>query len=51
MVLAAARLRGTTVSLQLPDGQVVVVNCESKLAEHFAGHQGNRRELPHAAGG
>jgi len=34
---------GATFSLQLPDGRVAVVNCESKFAEHFAGHQGNRR--------
>jgi len=37
------RVRGATFSLQLPDGRVAVVNCESKFAEHFAGPQGNRR--------
>lgn len=34
------RVRGATFSLQLPDGRVVVVNCESKFAEHFAGPAG-----------
>lgn len=37
------RVRGATFSLQLPDGRVAVVNCESKFAEHFAGPKGNRR--------
>jgi hypothetical protein len=37
------RVRGATFSLQLSDGRVVVVNCESKFAERFAGHAGNRR--------
>lgn len=36
-------VRGATFSLQLPDGRVAVVNCESKFAERFAGPQGNRR--------
>ena len=36
-------VRGATFSLQLPDGRVAVVNCESKFAEHFAGPRGNRR--------
>jgi hypothetical protein len=36
-------VRGATFSLQLPDGRVVVVNCDSKFEEHFAGHAGNRR--------
>lgn len=37
------RVRGATYSLQLPDGRVAVVNCESKFAEHFAGPAGNKR--------
>jgi hypothetical protein len=37
------RVTGATFSLLLPDGRVVVVNCESKFAEHFAGHAGNHR--------
>jgi hypothetical protein len=37
------RVRGATFSLQLPDGRVAVVNCESKFAERFAGRQGNHR--------
>jgi hypothetical protein len=36
-------VRGATFSLQLPDGRIAVVNCESKFAEHFAGHAGNHR--------
>ncbi|HZP63381.1 MAG TPA: hypothetical protein VFB28_08200 [Terriglobales bacterium] len=36
-------VRGATFSLLLPDGRVAVVNCESKFAEHFAGHAGNHR--------
>lgn len=36
-------VRGATFTLQLPDGRLAVVNCESKFAEHFAGHAGNRR--------
>jgi hypothetical protein len=37
------RLTGATFSLLLPDGQIAVVNCASKFAEHFAGRAGNRR--------
>ena len=37
------RVRGATFTLQLPDGRLVVVNCESKFAEHFAGRAGNHR--------
>jgi hypothetical protein len=37
-------VRGATFSLQLPDGRVAVVNCESKFAEHMAGHAGNHRD-------
>lgn len=36
-------VRGATFSLLLPDRRVVVVNCESKFKERFAGPQGNRR--------
>lgn len=34
---------GATFALQLPDGRVAIVNCESKFAERFAGPAGNRR--------
>ncbi len=34
---------GATFTLQLPDGRLAVVNCESKFAEHMAGRVGNRR--------
>lgn len=34
---------GATLTLQLPDGRMAVVNCASKFAEHFAGPAGNRR--------
>jgi hypothetical protein len=37
------KVHGATFTLQLPDGRLAVVNCESKFAEHFAGHAGNRR--------
>ena len=36
-------VRGATFSLQLPDGRIAVVNCESKFAEHMAGPAGNKR--------
>jgi hypothetical protein len=36
-------VRGATFSLQLPDGRIAVVNCDSKFAEHFAGPAGNHR--------
>lgn len=36
-------VRGATFTLQLPDGRVVVVNCESKFKERMAGARGNRR--------
>jgi hypothetical protein len=36
-------VRGATFTLQLPDGRAAIVNCESKFAEHFAGHAGNHR--------
>jgi hypothetical protein len=37
-------VRGATFSLQLPDGRIAVVNCDSKFAEHFAGPRGNHRD-------
>jgi hypothetical protein len=37
-------VRGATFSLLLPDGRVVVVNCESKFAEHMSGRAGNHRD-------
>jgi hypothetical protein len=36
-------VHGATFTLQLPDGRLVVVNCENKFAEHMAGPVGNRR--------
>jgi hypothetical protein len=36
-------VRGATLSVQLPDGRVAVVNCESKFAERLAGPRGNHR--------
>jgi hypothetical protein len=36
-------VRGATFTLQLPDGRAAIVDCESKFAEHFAGHAGNHR--------
>lgn len=36
-------VRGATFTIQLPDGRVVIVNCDSKFAERFAGPRGNRR--------
>jgi hypothetical protein len=37
------KVHGATFTLQLPDGRLAIVNCESKFAEHMAGHAGNRR--------
>src|SRR5271168_3138159 len=37
------KVQGATFTLQLPDGRLAVVNCESKFAEHMAGRAGNRR--------
>jgi hypothetical protein len=37
------KVNGATFTLQLPDGRLAVVNCESKFAERFAGPVGNRR--------
>jgi hypothetical protein len=34
-IVGPYRVQGATLSLQLPDGQVAVVNCESKYAPHF----------------
>jgi len=36
-------VKGATFSLQLPDGRVAVVNCDSKFVERFAGPAGNHR--------
>jgi hypothetical protein len=36
-------VRGATFTLQLPDGRLAVVNCESKFKERMAGPAGNRR--------
>jgi len=37
------KVHGATLTLELPDGRLAVVNCESKFAEHMAGPVGNRR--------
>ena len=37
------KVHGATFTLQLPDGRLAVVNCDSKFAEHMAGRAGNRR--------
>jgi len=37
------KVQGVTFTLQLPDGRLAVVNCDSKFAERMAGHAGNRR--------
>lgn len=37
------KVQGATFTLQLPDGRLAIVNCESKFAEHMAGRVGNRR--------
>jgi hypothetical protein len=37
-------VKGATFSLQLPDGRIAVVNCDSKFAENFAGRAGNHRD-------
>jgi hypothetical protein len=37
------KVHGATFTLQLPDGRLAIVNCESKFAEHMAGRAGNRR--------
>ncbi|HEX4067108.1 MAG TPA: hypothetical protein VHZ09_13885 [Acidobacteriaceae bacterium] len=39
----AFTVTGATLTLELPDGRLAVVNCEGKFAEHFAGPVGNRR--------
>jgi hypothetical protein len=36
-------VRGATFTLQLPDGRLAVVNCESKFKERMAGPAGNHR--------
>src|ERR1700722_17085419 len=37
------KVQGATFTLQLPDGRLAVVNCDSKFAEHMAGRAGNHR--------
>lgn len=37
-------VRGATLTLQLPDGRIAVVNCKSKFQERFAGTRGNHRD-------
>jgi len=37
------KVHGATFTLQLPDGRLAIVNCESKFAERMAGSVGNRR--------
>jgi hypothetical protein len=37
------KVQGATFTLELPDGRLAIVNCESKFAEHMAGGAGNRR--------
>jgi hypothetical protein len=37
------KVHGATFTLQLPDGRLVIVNCDSKFAEHMAGAAGNHR--------
>lgn len=36
-------VRGATFMLELPDGRLAVVNCESKFRERMAGPAGNHR--------
>ena len=36
-------VKGATLALQIPDGRIAVVNCESKFAERMAGIRGNKR--------
>ncbi|RRA49009.1 hypothetical protein [Acidipila sp. EB88] len=36
-------VHGATFTLELPDGRLAIVNCESKFAERDAGPVGNRR--------
>jgi hypothetical protein len=37
------KVHGATFTLQLPDGRLAIVNCESKFAEHMRGPAGNHR--------
>lgn len=37
------KVQGATFTLQLPDGRLAIVNCESKFAERMRGPAGNRR--------
>jgi hypothetical protein len=40
------KVTGATFTLQLPDGRLAVVNCDTKFAEHLAGRVRNRRSCP-----
>jgi hypothetical protein len=40
---ATFQVSGATLTLQLPDGRMAVVNCASKFSERFRGPIGNRR--------
>jgi len=40
---ATFQVQGATLTLQLPDNRIAVVNCQYKFAEHMAGAAGNRR--------
>jgi len=42
-VQSSFTVSGATLTLQVPDGRIVVVNCASKFAERFRGPLGNRR--------
>jgi len=37
------RVQGDTLTLQLPDGRLAVVNCKSKYADPLEGYANNRR--------
>ena len=37
------KVHGATFTLELPDGRLAIVNCDSKFAEHMAGAAGNHR--------
>jgi hypothetical protein len=42
--IVSFHVRGTTLTLELPDGRAAIVNCKSKFKERFAGPAGNRRD-------
>lgn len=41
--LVSFSVTGSTLTLLLPDGRTVVVNCARKFAERMAGREGNHR--------